>query len=147
MAFAAVFPCQNIPYRCRFNLTALTNVRSPIYRRNLQIPRGKEVVPEPIFGTRNAGKYVISHRWRPQITPPAVAANSESSFEILSLSDVVKKFYRCVNEGDRKGLEDLISSNCRLEDSTFPYIIQGKKVKALCNLLHLKTFRKFYIYF
>ncbi|KMT12046.1 hypothetical protein BVRB_5g100050 [Beta vulgaris subsp. vulgaris] len=127
MAFAAVFPCQNIPYRCRFNLTALTNVRSPIYRRNLQIPRGKEVVPEPIFGTRNAGKYVISHRWRPQITPPAVAANSESSFEILSLSDVVKKFYRCINEGDRKGLEDLISSNCRLEDSTFPYIIQGKK--------------------
>lgn len=125
MDFASVVPCKRISSISHFSPTSLTHVGSPTSRRNLLIPRKTEVIFEPIFGSRNVKKCISRHR-KPKMGL-TLAANSDSSYETHSLSDVVKKFYRCINAEDRKGLEDIISSDCHLEDSAFPYIINGKK--------------------
>ncbi|KAL2902584.1 hypothetical protein RDABS01_027666 [Bienertia sinuspersici] len=110
-----------------FNLPTITHIAcSPTGRRNLVTTSGKGLVLKPIFVTRNTRKCIIKERRKTDIGP-ILAVNSESSSEILSLSEVIKNFYRCINTEDKKGLEDLISSNCCVQDMTFPYIIQGKK--------------------
>ncbi|KNA22900.1 hypothetical protein SOVF_029520 [Spinacia oleracea] len=85
-----------------------------------------KLIPESIHQTWNLRKS-ISHQRKLEINPPLAAMDSDTSYQIHSLADVVNKFYKCINDNDRKALEDLISSDCRLEDSAFPYIIHKKK--------------------
>lgn len=88
-----------------------------------------KLIPESIHQTWNLRKS-ISHQRKLEINPPLAAMDSDTSYQIHSLADVVNKFYKCINDNDRKALEDLISSDCRLEDSAFPYIIHKKKVTS-----------------
>ncbi|XP_021757546.1 uncharacterized protein LOC110722590 [Chenopodium quinoa] len=126
MAFSPSFTCKNTPNISQFGLTSLTYIASPTCRINLHVPRGNEVKLEPNFGTKNLRK-CISHQRKPGMSTTLAAADSEVSHEVHFLSDIVEKFYKCINQDNKKGLEDLISSDCHLEDSAFPYTIKGKK--------------------
>lgn len=129
MAFASVTPCRNAPDFSHFNPTALTHAGHLITRTNLIIPKGNDVVFNP-FGLKNV-KICINRRKKSEMIP-RLAGDSKADIEGPSLSDVIQRFYTCINKNDRKGLEDLIYKHCLLEDSSFPYIIQGKKVKKCC---------------
>ncbi|XP_021754216.1 uncharacterized protein LOC110719561 [Chenopodium quinoa] len=125
MAFSPSFTCKNTPNVSQFGLTSLTYIASRTCRKNLHLPCGNEVKLEPNFGTSNLRK-CISHQRKPRMST-TLAADSDVNHEIHFLSDIVEKFYKCINQDNRKGLEDLISRDCQLEDSAFPYTIKGKK--------------------
>ncbi|KAL9242804.1 hypothetical protein vseg_016768 [Gypsophila vaccaria] len=58
---------------------------------------------------------------------PMFAAESDFIPVVPSVSDVIRRLYTCINEKNLKELEDIISNDCLLEDSTFPHSFQGKK--------------------
>lgn len=129
MTFACVTRCRNAPDFSHFNPTTLTHAGHLISRTNLIIPKRNDVVFN-LSGLKNV-KTCINRRKKSEMIP-RLAADSEADIEGHSLSDVIHGFYTCINKNDRKGLEDLIYRNCILEDSSFPYVIQGKKVKNCC---------------
>lgn len=130
MANASAIICNNTLCASLYNPSAHTHVGSPIRRRSLLIhTKVKEVALTPVCRTRNPKMCIMNHRKRPRLGL-ILAASSGSSFETQSLPDIVKKFYTCINKDDRKGLEGLIASNCTLEDSAFPYVVKGKKVRS-----------------
>ncbi|XP_021754217.1 uncharacterized protein LOC110719562 [Chenopodium quinoa] len=118
MALSPSFTCKIMPNISHRSLTSLSYVRSQSScRRNLHTPRVKVVIPKPIFRTTNIRK-CISHQKKPEIGCK-FAAKSDSSSEFNTVSHVIKKFCKCINEDNMTELENLISRDCYIEDTLF----------------------------
>ncbi|KAK9716619.1 hypothetical protein RND81_06G245900 [Saponaria officinalis] len=121
MAFANSILYQNPPRVYR-----PSQINPPTLRWQGLKPRAIQADKNHIFLSTNTRKYIQKNiRYLGVI--PAFAIESDSIPIVPSLSAVVKRFYACINKKDLTQLEDLISSDCFLEDSVFPHSFQGKK--------------------
>lgn len=58
----------------------------------------------------------------------------------LSPSQVVEELYKCINDKNLKHLSPYISTDCYIEECSFPNPFQGKKVKTyLCLVSHVPS--------
>ncbi|KAL9246689.1 hypothetical protein vseg_020192 [Gypsophila vaccaria] len=126
MAFTASILCQNPPKVFRLSHNAWVDGVSSTLRWQGLEPRAIQGDKAYIFRSTNTRKYVLNQKRYLSVIPTS-AAVSDSTPEVPSLSDLVRRFYTCINEKNLTELEGLISSDCFLQDSVFPHSFQGEK--------------------
>ncbi|KAK9668097.1 hypothetical protein RND81_13G035100 [Saponaria officinalis] len=143
MAYTAFSVCQN-PTRVFYSNH---NGGSPTLRWQGLKPRAIQINNSRLFRFDKTKKCILKDRKNVGLIP-IFAADSDSSSVVFSVSDVITKFYACINDKNLKEIEEIISIDCFLEDSTFPHSFHGKKevmgfisqvVESMGENVHFRT--------
>lgn len=60
----------------------------------------------------------------------SVSKELEIESSPFSASDMIREFFKCINEKNLTQLDNYISDDCYIEDCSFPAPFQGKKVTS-----------------
>lgn len=93
-----------------------------IEQKNTRIPLGLQ-----FFNTRRLHTLKVSGGTLDQ--SPAEGTHSPS--------DMVKRLYTCINSKNMKGLQEIMSEDCCIDDFSFSKPFEGKKVWLALHLPHL----------
>ncbi|KAH9618120.1 hypothetical protein KSS87_011995 [Heliosperma pusillum] len=115
-----------IPKVFRSNHVTQINGGLSSSRWRVHIPRAMQVNNNQIFWLQKARKHILKHEKHLDLVP-SFATQSDLIPLFPTVSDVIKKFYTCINEKNLVELDDIIASDCVLEDLNFPHSFQGKK--------------------